>query len=180
MSQTLVLDIGYQPISRVPWQTSIVWVIEKLVEVVDEYPDKYVRSPSWSVNMPSVVRFLKPIRRKKAVKFSRNNVYLRDNGKCQYCGRKVTRDAFTYEHVIPRFKGGKTTWENVVVACVSCNQRKAHRTPEEAGMRLLSTPVKPKKLPEFHGQLAFRDGMPESWRVWLRDAVYWDGTLEED
>jgi 5-methylcytosine-specific restriction endonuclease McrA len=178
--QTLVLDVGYQPVSRVPWETAIVWVIERIVEVVDEYPDRYIRSPSWGVKMPSVVRFLKPIRRKKAVKFSRHNVYARDKGRCQYCGMRVSRDAFTYEHVIPRFKGGRTTWENVVVACVPCNQRKAHRTPEESGMRLLSTPVKPKKLPDMARQIVYRDGMPEAWKNWLRDAVYWDGALEED
>ncbi|MGZ4409736.1 MAG: HNH endonuclease [Gaiellaceae bacterium] len=178
--QTLVLDVGYQPVSRVPWETAIVWVLEKVVEVIDEYPDRCIRTPSWSVRMPSIVRFVRALPRKKAIKFSRNNVYARDRGRCQYCGHKVRRDEFTYEHVVPRVLGGKTSWENVVVACVSCNQTKAGRTPAQAGMRLLSTPLKPKKLPNVPREIHFTDGMPESWKSWLRDAVYWGGELEHD
>lgn len=178
--QTLVLSAGYRPIGRVPWETSIVWVLEKLVEVVDEYPDRYIRTVGWSVKMPSIVRFLRPIQRKRAVKFSRHNVYARDRGRCQYCGRRVSRDEFTYEHVLPRAAGGRTCWENVVVACVPCNQRKASRTPEQAGMRLLSAPARPKTLPEMPREIRFTPGMPESWRGWLRDAVYWNSEIEHD
>ncbi len=178
--QTLVLDIGYQPVSRVPWETAIVWALERVVEVIDEYPDRYIRTPSWSVRMPSVVRFVRATPRKKAIKFSRHNVYARDGGRCQYCGQRVRRDEFTYEHVVPRVLGGKTSWENVVVACVRCNQKKAGRTPAQAGMRLLSTPVKPKKLPNVPREIHFTDGMPESWKSWLRDAVYWGAELEHD
>ena len=178
--QTLVLDIGYQPVSRVPWETAIVWTLERVVEVIDEYPDRYIRTPSWSVRMPSVVRFVRATPRKKAIKFSRHNVYARDGGRCQYCGQRVRRDEFTYEHVVPRVLGGKTSWENVVVACVSCNQKKAGRTPAQAGMRLLSTPVKPRRLPNVPREIHFTDGMPESWKSWLRDAVYWGGELEHD
>jgi 5-methylcytosine-specific restriction endonuclease McrA len=178
--QTLVLDVGYQPVSRVPWETAIVWALERVVEVIDEYPDRYIRTPSWSVRMPSVVRFVRATPRKKAIKFSRHNVYARDGGRCQYCGRRVRRDEFTYEHVVPRVLGGKTSWENVVVACVSCNQKKAGRTPAQAGMRLLSTPVKPKRLPHVPREIHFTEGMPESWKSWLRDAVYWGGELDHD
>src|SRR5262249_652135 len=160
-------------ITRVPWETAIVWVLEKVVEVIDEYPDRDIRTPGWSVRMPSIVRFVRALPRKKAIKFSRHNVYARDRGRCQYCGHKDRRDEFTEEHVVPRVLGGKTSWENVVVACVSCNQKKAGRTPAQAGMRLLSTPVKPKKLPNVPREIHFTDGMPESWKSWLRDAVYW-------
>ena len=73
--------------------------------------------------MPSIVRFLKPTPRKKAIKFSRQNVYVRDRGRCQYCGTKVACDDFTYEHVIPRALGGRTCWENIVVACVPTSTR---------------------------------------------------------
>src|SRR5262249_32879683 len=83
--QTLVLNVGYQPVARVPWERAIVWFLDRVVEVVDEYPDRYIRSPNWTVRMPSVVRFLKPTPRKKAIKFSRHNVYARDRGRCQYC-----------------------------------------------------------------------------------------------
>ena len=176
--QTLVLDVGYQPVSRVSWETAIVWVLEKVVDVVDEYPDRYIHTPSWKVKMPSIVRLVRPIPRKRSLKFSRHNVYIRDRGRCQYCGCRVSRDEFTYEHVIPRVQGGRTDWENVVVSCVPCNQRKAGRTPREAGMALLSRPSRPRRLPHIPREIRFTPGMPESWKSWLRDAVYWDGELE--
>lgn len=178
--ETLALDVGYQPVARVPWETAIVWVLERLVEIVDEYPDKHIRTVNWTVQMPSVVRFLKPIHRRKAVKFSRDNVYMRDKRRCQYCSRVISRHEATYDHVVPRAQGGRTTWDNVVIACVPCNQKKGGRTPEQAGMRLLSTPVKPKVLPNVNTFCAtWRPGMPQAWKDWMRDAVYWDGELNE-
>lgn len=183
-SDTLVLDVSYMPVDYVPWQTSVVWwLVDKSVEIVDEHPDRYIRTVNWTVKMPSVVRFLKPVKRKKVVKFSRHNVFARDKGNCQYCGRKVPRAEFTYDHVVPRTLGGKTSWENVVVSCVTCNQSKAGRTPEQARMKLLSVPKRPKSLPD-HGPgtklIQWEPSMPTSWRQWLRDAVYWDGSLEEE
>lgn len=181
MGQVLVLDASYLPVAEATWQSAIVKVIvDRVAEVVEEYPDKLIRTPSWSVKMPSVIRLLRPIRHKRAVKFSRQNVYARDRGRCQYCGVRVSRDDFEYEHVVPRAQGGRTVWENIVVACTACNQRKAHRTPEQAGMRLLSTPVKPKKLPEMPSVMAYRSGMPESWKGWLRSTAYWNAELESD
>src|SRR5437667_8634846 len=100
MDTTLVLDVGYRPIACAPWQSAIVWVLERTVEVVDEYPERYIRTPNWQVKMPSVVRLLKPIRRKRAVKFSRQNVYARDGGRCEYCSARVAPSAFTYDHVV--------------------------------------------------------------------------------
>ena len=118
--------------------------------------------------------------KKRAIKFSRHNVWARDGGRCQYCGARVHRDEFTYDHVVPRARGGKTEWANVVVSCVPCNQKKGGRTPEQAGMALRSMPVRPKKLPDAGGLgIPWREGMPESWRAWLRDTVYWTATLEE-
>jgi hypothetical protein len=83
--------------------------------------------------------------------------------------------------VTPRALGGKTTWENVVICCVPCNQRKAAKRPEQAGMRLHSQPVRPKKLPAtLRYTFTFQKGMPENWRTWLRDFSYWNGELESD
>lgn len=179
MADTLVLDIGFRPIQCASWQTAIVWVLDRVVEVVEEYPDRYIRTPSWKVNMPSVVRLMKPIRRKRAVKFSRQNVYARDRGRCQYHGGRVALSAYTYDHVVPRAQGGTTCWENVVVACVPCNQAKGGRTPAQAGMRLLSLPVRPKKLPDVPPPgLVYRRGMPESWRDYLLDHLYWNVEIE--
>lgn len=178
--QTLVLDVGYRPIQRVSWEKAIVWVLERAAEVVEEYPGRYIRTVNWSVGMPSIVRLVKPIAKKRAVKFSRHNIYERDGRRCQYCGTPVARDRFTYDHVLPRARGGKTEWTNVVVCCTPCNQAKGSRTPEQAGMRLRSTPVKPKKLPGGPPEIAYTNGMPEAWRSYLRDAIYWGGELEND
>jgi hypothetical protein len=84
----------------------------------------------WKV--PSIIRFFSAVFFRRKVRFNRHNVWLRDQGYCQYCGIKTKMDSFTYDHVIPSSKGGKTTWKNIVVACVRCNARKANRTPRAA------------------------------------------------
>jgi 5-methylcytosine-specific restriction endonuclease McrA len=180
--ETLVLNIGYEPIAKIPWQRAITLIWEGKVEVVEEYEDKWVRSVTIALKMPSVVRFLKMIRgRKKAIKFSRENVYARDKGKCQYCAKNVPRSSFTYDHVNPRAQGGQTVWENVVVACVPCNQKKSGRTPEQAGMKLLSKPIKPTKLPDImHLTFTWQKGMPDQWKQWLHSVAYWHDELEND
>lgn len=179
--ETLVLNPGYEPVARVPWQRAVTLLFLGKVEVVEEYEDREIRSVTFVVKMPSVVRLFRALRgSKRAIKFSRENVYARDGGKCQYCGAGVRRDEITYDHVVPRALGGRTTWENIVIACVSCNGKKGGRTPEQAGMKLRSTPVRPKKLPEsFRITFTFRKGMPASWRNWIRDVAYWTSELDE-
>lgn len=180
MNDVLVLDAGHTPVGRTSWQHAIVWVLKNVVEVLDEYDDRAIRTVSWSVKMPATVRFLEPKHKKRAIKFSRLNVYMRDLGRCQYCGRKTAQDDWELEHVIPRSQGGTTCFENVVVSCCSCNQKKGRRTPEQAGMRLLSIPVKPKKLPHITTfDLVYEPWMPKTWKERLRNAVYWEGALKE-
>lgn len=177
--ETLVLSPGYEPVARVHWQRAVTLLFMGKVEVVEEYEDKEVRAVTFAIKMPSVVRFLRAIRsRRKAIKFSRENVYARDSGKCQYCAQPVPRHEATYDHVVPRAQGGQTTWENVVICCVPCNQQKGGRTPAQAGMHLRSTPVRPKKLPDMRITIVWRKGMPESWKSWVRDFQYWNGELE--
>lgn len=180
--ETLVLSQSYEPVAKVSWQRAITLLWEGKVEVVEEYEDWTVRSVTLEIKVPSVIRFLKKVfGRKRAVKFSRENVYARDNGRCQYCSNKVARPEATYDHVVPRSQGGQTTWTNIVISCVPCNQKKGGRTPEQAHMKMLSTPVKPKKLPDtVRVTFTYRNGMPESWRNWLRSVEYWNGELEQD
>lgn len=180
--ETLVLSAGYEPIAKVPWQRAITLLWEGKVEVVEEYEDRFVRSVTLEFKMPSVIRFLKTVRgRKKAIKFSRENVYLRDKGKCQYCGIKVPRHDFTYDHVTPRSHGGPTTWENVVVCCTPCNQRKAGRTPEQAKMVLSQKPTKPTKLPDtIRLTFTWQKGMPDVWKQWMQSVAYWHTELDND
>ena len=179
---TLVLNATYQPVARIPWQRAITLLFLGKVEVIEEYEDKTIRSVSFEVKMPSVVRFFRMLKRRKPIiRFSRDNVYARDHAKCQYCGRRVTRAEATYDHVVPRSQGGGTNWENIVIACVPCNQHKGGRTPEQSKMKLAQAPVRPTKLPEsFRLTFTWDKGMPQSWKNWLRDLTYWHGSLDED
>lgn len=180
--ETLVLNATYQPVARVPWQRAITLLFLGKVEVVEEYEDRTIRAITFEIKMPSVIRFFRGLaRRKPVVRFSRENVYARDHGQCQYCSRKVARSEATYDHVVPRSQGGKTNWENIVIACVPCNQAKGGRTPEQARMALRTTPLKPKRLPEsVRLTFSFQKGMPPSWKTWLRDLTYWHGSLDQD
>lgn len=177
---TLVLSHAYVPVARVRWQRAITLLSLGMVEVVSEYDDWTVRSVTVEFKVPSIIRFLEKIRdHTPKVKFSRENVYTRDKGCCQYCGMKVPRHEATYDHVKPRCQGGQTKWENVVIACTPCNQRKGDKTPEQAGMHLRSMPVKPAHLPR---QLTFlyRKNVPQSWKDWLRSYGYWNAELEHE
>jgi len=179
---TLVLDPGYSPVARISWERALTLIWSGKVEVVEEYDDWKVRSVTLEVKVPSVIRFIRAVRgKRKMIRFSRENVFARDSGKCQYCGTKVPRHESTYDHVLPRSQGGHTKWENIVIACLSCNQKKGGRTPEQAGMKLKTKPVRPTKLPDtMRITLCYEPGMPSSWRTWLRDYSYWNGELESD
>lgn len=178
--ETLVLDAAYQPTAIVPWQRAMVLKATQKVEDIIVYEDRFIRTVRVEFPMPSVIRLVSGSKsRKRAVKFSRQNVYTRDRGRCQYCGDTVPQHLSTYDHVVPRAQGGKTTWENVVICCMGCNQRKGNRTPAQSGMKLLSKPVKPKNLPGVVS-ITYRKGMPPEWRQFLSDSRYWNGELEHD
>lgn len=182
MNETLVLDVTYEPVGRVSWERAFTLLFQGKVEIIEEYEDKTVRSATMEWQMPAVIRFLRYLgNRKRAVKFSRENVYTRDKGKCQYCGQSVKRMEITYDHVIPRSQDGKTKWDNIVISCFSCNQKKKNRTPEQAGMRLINKPVKPKSLPNtMRLTFMWREGMPKEWKDYLVDISYWHSQLDSD
>ena len=181
---TLVLNQSYMPINCVPAVRALKWVLSGRVEVVEEYEGVEVFSAALEAfAVPSIVRFSHRIvgMFRRGVKFNRKNVWLRDKQKCQYCGHRVALDDFEFEHVIPKSQGGKTRWENIVVACTGCNQRKRNRTPEQAGMRLLQRPVRPKHLP---GTFIPKRGLdlataPESWQDYVGSYLYWNTKLTE-
>ncbi|ABF86583.1 HNH endonuclease domain protein [Myxococcus xanthus DK 1622] len=114
------------------------------------------------------------------VRFSRLNIYARDNDTCQYCGKNLPRSELNLDHVMPRTQGGKTTWENVVCSCVPCNLRKGGRTPEQAHMKLLKKPVRPRWTPLFRG--ATRKVTYQEWLPFLHlaDASYWNVELLDE
>lgn len=171
--ETLVLDVRWRPERVVPWTRAITQLMKGKVEVVATY-DKNFRSDAHDLQIPSIVRNTTSfVRKDKHARFSRENVYARDKGRCQYCGQEVTRHAFQYEHVTPRTLGGKTTWENVVVACNACNQKKGGRTPEQAGMRLLRVPrmPKPEELPHTLRLTLRSRRMPDDWLAYIPAVV---------
>lgn len=112
----------------------------------------------------------------KELKLTRNNVFERDKNVCQYCGRAFDREDLNLDHVIPRDRGGKTTWENIVCSCIRCNSRKANRLPHEAHMRLIRKPVRPKWRPVI--TLVLGNQERERWKDFL-DLAYWNVELEE-
>lgn len=171
--ETLLLNATFEPLKVISWQRAVTLLFLGKVEVVEQYEDEEISSVSFSIKMPSVVRLLRMIRpRFRRVKFSRLNVFLRDKYSCQYCGSVMPTTELTYDHILPRSRGGRTEWENIVTACVPCNRQKGGRTPSEAGMRLLRPPVRPTSLPSLKLTITFRK-TPESWR----DYLYWTATL---
>lgn len=173
--RTLLLNQGYEPIKIISWQRAVTLLALDKVDVVEEY-DAQIHAPSLVVQVPAVVRLRKAFRRHaKPVKFSRVNIYARDGYRCQYCGARCPIDRLTYDHVVPRSRGGKTSWDNIVSACVTCNAKKANRTPGEARMALLSTPARPMWMPAVQIMISTRS-VPDAWR----DYVYWTGQIEND
>lgn len=163
---TLVLNPWMGPHRVCSWHDAICLVVKGAVDVLEEY-DEVVSSPSVAFNLPAVVRLRKPVAaHKKGVKFSRVNVFTRDGFACQYCGAKKPMKDLNYDHVIPRVRGGRTVWENIVTSCYPCNDRKAGRTPEQAGMTLRRAPFKPKSLPMTQPLVGLRV-VPSLWIPYL-------------
>ncbi len=164
---TLLLDQGYQPLKIIAWQRALVLHLLGKVEMVTAH--------AWSVHTvsrpfpaPAVVRLLRQIRRRPPfVRFSRENVYLRDGYACQYCAKVLPGRELTLDHVVPRCQGGQTSWTNVVAACVPCNRRKGRGAPKDAGMQLLTTPQRPRWLVPRVMMALDEAQLPPPWRDWL-------------
>ena len=167
MSAVLVLDVGMQPLRVESWQKAITDLFLGKTIVIEQSQDRTIRSVNREWPMPSVVKLVRGFSRSKfKIKFSRIGVYARDGFKCQYCGRQKPTELLSYDHVVPRAQGGKTTWENIVCACSDCNKIKANRTPKEAGMKLLSTPKRPYHLPQI--LVPLDRNAPKEWQNYWR------------
>lgn len=116
---------------------------------------------------------------KRNIRFSRINILIRDRHTCQYCGARLARSRLNLDHIVPRSRGGKTTWENVVTSCHNCNRIKGGRLPKEAGLKLIRIPVRPKVAPFLDGALG--PIKYEEWRPFFNiiDYSYWNVELEE-
>jgi 5-methylcytosine-specific restriction endonuclease McrA len=161
--RTLLLNPWMSPHKIISWERAVVLVLLGKVDVLEEYEDE-IRSLSLSLRAPAVVRLRKAgVTTKQAVRFSRINVYTRDGFRCQYCGERKSMRELNYDHVIPRVRGGKTVWENIVTSCYACNDKKGSRTPEEARMTLRKKPFKPQNLPVTPVLALTRAEMPDAW-----------------
>lgn len=162
----LVLDVDFLPLRIEDWKKVFRGMLLGKVEVIKYSDDQTIRGVSRSYPMPSLVRVLTRFNRaKQAIKFSRLNIYARDWFTCQYCRKRFMTEELTFDHVVPRTKGGRTSWENIVTCCVPCNRSKGGRTPAEAGMRLHKTPRKPRYLPAITVDMIPRPEWQEYWRV---------------
>ena len=172
----LVLNADFRPLSYFPlslwsWQDAIKAVCLDRVNILEQY-DRSVRSPSFEIKLPSVVSLKTYVKPARNPAFTRFNVFLRDRFQCQYCGAD---EDLTFDHVIPRSRGGKTTWENVVAACAPCNLLKGGRLAHQCGMNPRHRPHRP-SVNELrnNGRLFPPNYLHDSWA----DYLYWDSELE--
>ena len=143
----LVLNADFRPLSYYPlslwsWQVSVKAVFLDRVNIVSEY-DRFVRSPSFEMKLPSVVSLKTYVKPALYPAFTRFNVFLRDRFTCQYCGRPHPSHELTFDHVVPRSRGGTTVWSNVVTACGGCNLLKGNRLPQQSGLYPRHRPIQP-------------------------------------
>ena len=179
--RTLVLNADMQPLSYAPlsiwnWQNALVAVLQNRVVEVRTYEDVVVRSATQQFEVPSVVA-LKRYRKRRGVSFSRYNVFLRDEFKCQYCGGRFDIRDLTFDHVVPKSKNGASNWTNIATCCGADNLRKSNRTPEQANMKLLRKPFEPTahQLDKIARRVTFP---PERLHQTWMDFLYWDAELE--
>lgn len=163
---TLVLTRDFAPLSVIDWRRAVTLVFEGKAKVIEVH-DRFIGHRTLDMRVPSVISLTKPFRRpRKPAKFSRTNVYARDSWNCQYCGERKRNDELTYDHVLPRSRGGQTRWDNIVTCCSPCNDRKRDRTPAEAGMVLLRRPTQPVDVPTIDVGVN-PNNCHETWRPYL-------------
>lgn len=142
------------------------------VEVVEE-TDREVRTVSLSIRIPSVLRlrhYIHSAHKKNLIRFSRINIFIRDQYRCQYCGERFSKSHLTLDHIVPVVQGGAKNWENIVSACKPCNQQKGGRTPQQANMRLFRKPTRPQWLPTTQIQMSIAV-TPEPWKPYLDEPI---------
>jgi len=195
----LVLNRSFYAVNITSWQRALSLVYINHAEVVDQeyrtysfedwrqlstmtkdHPAGYINTPNLKIAIPEVIA-LKLYDRLPTtdIKFTRRNIYEHYNYRCCYCGKKLSSSELNLEHVIPRCRGGKTTWANIVTSCIPCNLKKGSMLPSEAGMELLIKPSKPKWRGTIPLILQSPVKMRSSWQRFI-DTVYWDGELEKE
>ena len=201
-SAVLVLNQGYSPIWTISVKRAILLIINGIAEAVFNEDDKYssydfkswielseykkifdmkegdwVHSQKLSLIVPRVVRLIKFSRYpKRKVLLTRKNIFYRDGNTCGYCGKKFSDCNLNIDHIIPKSRGGKDTWDNLICSCLNCNTRKSDRTPAEAKMKLLKTPIMPAFLPLVRFR---KEHIPDDWNNFLSEC-YWNATIGDE
>ena len=183
----LVLNADYRPLNLhklrlISAERAIVAVYVKETAVVVEEWDKVFRSPSTELLVPKVIALKEYVDENTNPRFCRISVFLRDRFRCQFCGDRFDRGDLTFDHVIPRSKGGKTVWENILTCCIDCNTKKKNSDAQwsgrkGSGLRPLKEPRRPTSHELMHAGLEFlSDDIKEDFGQWLG---YWDVELEQ-
>ena len=150
---------------------------EDWVDIPAQAHEDSIITPTLRIRIPRVVLLVDFDRLPRhEVRFTRKNIFYRDRNRCQYCGHKFQTRDLNLDHVVPLSRGGKSTWENVVCCCIKCNSRKGGLLPEEAGMHLVRSAVKPRWHPLV--KISFTTGQYEAWKNFL-DIAYWNAELRE-
>ena len=174
--KSLVLNYSYEPLQFCSAKRAIIMVFNERAEFIES--DGYVvRTPTTSFKLPAVIRVLNIVKRTKrrSISFSKKNILRRDNFTCQYCYYKFSANELTFDHLIPRCLNGKTTWNNVVSACTSCNLKKGRRLLNHSDMKLEKIPKRPTSAQlQNNGRNFPPNFLHETWR----DYLYWDTELE--
>jgi 5-methylcytosine-specific restriction endonuclease McrA len=170
MSDVLILNANAQPISYLPlsviqWKEAIRYLYHDKCDVLEWYDDWLVRSPSWETKVPAVIMMKEYIKQKSEVRFSKSNLYLRDQYRCLYCDNFFSKSNLTMDHVVPLSKGGTTGWTNIVAACQTCNGNKGNKT---RGWKPKYKPYKPGywELVRKRKQMEFTIKHP-SWELFI-------------
>jgi 5-methylcytosine-specific restriction endonuclease McrA len=197
MSQVLVLNKHFYAVAVTDWRRAMGLLYLDHARVVDEswrtydfagwletseqigdHSAGFIRTPSQKIAMPEVItlRIFGKVP-KREVTFTRRNIYLHYGFQCSYCGQELPAKQLNLDHVMPKSRGGKTDWTNVVPSCIPCNKRKANYLPKEAGMRLLKQPARPKAHAGASFFLRYKSGARRSWRQFI-DKANWEAGWE--
>jgi hypothetical protein len=173
-SDVLVLDCNWQPVGFCTWKRAVrLWYKSRAIILKEDESGRMLRSDGFETGLPRIILVNNcwPKKKRDKVQCNRHTVYIRDNGQCQYCGKKLGKHEFTLDHVVPLCQSGKDEWTNLVLSCKPCNGYKDDMTPEQAGMVLLNKPYTPKADdPRFNLKMR-ADRFHDEWRDY-RQFIY--------
>jgi 5-methylcytosine-specific restriction endonuclease McrA len=170
MDRTLLLNATFEPLNVLSWKKAVTLLCLGKVEVIKEY-EKEIKGVSITIRQPSVIRLLRLVRgNHRNVKFSRRNIFLRDDYVCQYCGERFDPKYLTCDHIIPKSRGGVTEWSNIVTSCNRCNLKKGDKLTDEIEMYPRKRPSRPNGFYLLMLHVGIKI-FPEHWKdyVFMRD-----------